>query len=100
MRTARRDGAVATGTAVCAGPGAADLLGVARDLLCRTGDHASGAALEGVRSGATVVADDILLVRWLGRDARSLRGAYAAFWAGMRRSYLGRPERLPRLWHV
>jgi urease accessory protein len=88
-------GALAVGTAVCAGPGAAGLLDAARDLL----DHGAGEG-DGVRAGATLVVEDVLLVRWLGRDARALRAAYASFWAGMRRSFLGRPQRLPRLWHV
>ncbi|WP_207476264.1 urease accessory protein UreD [Arenibaculum pallidiluteum] len=84
-------GAVATGTILCVGPGAAGLLDRARDLL--------DAPPDGVRAAAGIV-EDILLVRWLGREARAMRGAYGAFWAGMREAFLGRPARLPRLWHV
>ena len=85
-------GAVSVGTVLCAGPGAAELLEPARDLL----DAMPAGA---VRAGATLV-EGILIVRWLAEDARALRTAYGGFWAELRARFLGRPARLPRLWHV
>ncbi|MBF0626321.1 MAG: urease accessory protein UreD [Magnetococcales bacterium] len=41
----------------------------------------------------------LLLVRWLGWNTLALRLAYGALWARWR-ARAGRPERLPRLWHI
>ncbi|WP_286192239.1 urease accessory protein UreD [Roseomonas genomospecies 6] len=55
--------------------------------------------LEGVRVGATAF-DGLLVVRILGGEARSVRGAYAALWSHLRSAAAGLPVRLPRLWEV
>ncbi|MEC9215708.1 MAG: urease accessory protein UreD, partial [Pseudomonadota bacterium] len=72
------------------GPPAADKLETARACLPKTA---------GVRTGATVV-NGVLVMRWLGREAAALRQSFGQFWADFRASALGRPARLPRLWHI
>lgn len=49
-------------------------------------------------AGATVIGD-LLLVRLLDGDAARLRRHFGRLWALMR-SGLGRPDRMPRLWHL
>ncbi|HEX9647047.1 MAG TPA: urease accessory protein UreD [Alphaproteobacteria bacterium] len=56
------------------------------------------AAPAGVRAAATVVAG-VLLVRWLGADPAAVRAALGAFWSAFRAHALGRPARLPVVWH-
>lgn len=84
------DGAAATATALYVGADAADKLETARACLPKTA---------GVRTGATVV-NGVLVMRWLGREAAALRQSFGQFWADFRASALGRPARLPRLWHI
>lgn len=84
------DGATAAATIIYAGPDAVERLAAAR------------AALEesvGVRCGATTV-NDVLVVRFLGRDARVLRETFGHFWRAMRASLAGLPDVLPRFWLI
>ena len=82
--------ALATGLFVA--PSAADLLEEARAALDRLADG-------GVRAAATAM-PGLLLVRLLGEDAASVRRAFGRFWSWLRATALGRPSRLPVLWHV
>ncbi|HEX9702174.1 MAG TPA: urease accessory protein UreD [Rhodospirillales bacterium] len=85
------DGATAYATIVYADDDPGQLLETARGLL-ENGDA-------GLRTAATVV-NGVLVMRWLGRDAESLRRAFGGFWAGFRHAAAGLPAALPRLWHV
>lgn len=71
---------------------AAGRLEMARDLLDRDRD-------DGLRAGATAF-DQMLLLRWLGRDAHAVRTAFGRFWSAFRAAVLGRPGRLPTLWRI
>lgn len=51
----------------------------------------------GVTSGVTCL-PGVLIGRWLGPDARTLRAAYARFATGLRALVAGLPERLPTVW--
>jgi urease accessory protein len=57
------------------------------------------AAAPGLRAGVTVVAG-LLIARWLGRDAFSLRRAYGELAGYLRGAALGLPARLPRSWRI
>jgi len=85
------DGATAYATIVHAGDDAAGRLDLARFLLVQDGG--------GLRAGATVV-NGVLVARWLGRDAETLRRAFGDFWAAFRAAAGGLRNILPRLWHV
>jgi urease accessory protein len=82
-------GATASAFALYSGPDATALLDRSRALV---------ANLEAPRSGTTLV-NGILLARFLGQ-AKDVRRALVAWLAAMRAQTLGRPPRLPRLWHV
>lgn len=84
-------GARAMATLIYAGPDAADMLSVARDLL-----PVSDADL---RVAASVV-NDVLVLRWLGNAPEHLRVAYGAFWGAMRARLARLPATLPRLWYI
>ena len=86
------DDARAAGMLLYVADDAGGRLALARDLLER--DRA-----DGVRAGATAV-DRVLLLRWLGRDARAVRTAVGRFWSAFRVAALGRPSRLPTLWQI
>lgn len=83
------DGAAAAATLICA-DAAAPPLALARALLAL-------ADADGVRAAATVV-NGLLIVRWLGEDARRLRGGVVALCRGLRAALAGLPEATPRLW--
>ena len=83
-------GATAAATAIYVGPDSALRLADARDSL----DD-----VDGVRSAATAV-NGVVVVRFLGRDARTLRAAFGKFWAAFRNRTAKLPANLPRLWHV
>lgn len=85
------DGAIACATVVYMGDDAAERLDFARAAL-----GAEGADLRG---GATVV-NGVLIMRWLGRDAFTLRRAFGSFWSAFRQETAGLPAALPRLWHM
>jgi len=85
------DGATSYATVVHAGDDVAARLDLARALLAR--DES------GLRTGATVV-NGVLVARWLGRDAATLRRSFGNFWAAFRAAVGGRRDTLPRLWHV
>ena len=53
----------------------------------------------GLQAAATVV-NGLLIARWLGADALSLRRAYADLACHLREAAMGLSPRLPRLWHV
>jgi urease accessory protein len=84
------EGATAAATAIYIAPDAEKRLGDARDALEEA---------DGLKSGATVV-NGVLVARFIGRDARTLRGAFGKFWATFRHRVAGLPASLPRLWHV
>jgi urease accessory protein len=89
-RPACFDGATALATAayVCDDPAAH--LEAAREMISGDGD---------VLASATVV-NGVLVLRWLAKDAYSLRQEFAEFWKAFRHYAGGRPEKLPRLWYV
>lgn len=87
------DGAVAFASLVYVGDDAAEQLHTARGLLNDCGGDGD------LRAGATQLGD-ILVVRWLGREARRLRDAYGGFWAAFRHGVAGYPQTMPRLWHI
>ena len=60
---------------------------------------ACAGAGRGLRAAATLV-NGVLVVRWLGRDPAGVRAAFGEFWRAFRAEALGRPPRLPVLWHV
>jgi urease accessory protein len=84
------DGAQAAATALYVGPDASERLQAAR---------AAFSESLPVRCGATVVGD-ILVVRFLGYDARLLREAFGHFWRAMRQGLAGLPPVLPRFWLI
>ena len=59
----------------------------------------SAGTQDDVRSGMSIV-NGLLIVRWLGFDARRLRQDYADLVGHLRSEALNLPGRLPRLWHV
>ncbi len=85
-------GARSLATALYAAPGAADLLDAARWRLADIGDGA-------VQAAATAL-PGVLLVRVLGADPAAVRRLFGRFWAWLRAATLGRPARLPVLWHI
>lgn len=87
------NGAHAFASIVYVGDDAADAIGTARALLPDTLDP------EGLRIGATCVGD-VLVVRWLDRDARRLRDAYGLFWSDFRHQLAALPAEMPRLWAI
>ena len=84
------DGATAAATAIYTGPDSRARLKDARDSL---------EDVAGVRSAATAV-NGVVVVRFLGSDARVLRAAFGKFWAAFRHRAANLPAALPRLWHV
>jgi len=84
------DGATAAATAIYSGLDSGARLADAR---------ASLDDIPGVRSAATEV-NGVVVVRFLGRDARVLRHAFGKFWAAFRNRAAKLPAALPRLWHV
>jgi urease accessory protein len=85
------DGAAACATMIYTGPDAEARLEFARACL----DPPS----TGVRAAATRLGD-VLVVRFLGRDAALLRARFADLWKNMRHAVAGHPARLPRVWEV
>lgn len=49
---------------------------------------------------AATVVGGVLIARWLGRDARAVRRAFAGLWVALRQELAGLPPLLPRLWSV
>ena len=88
-------GARSLATALYAAPGAGDLLDAARQRLAALGDGGGGV----VRAAATAL-PGVLLVRLLGADPAAVRRLFGRFWAWLRVAALGRPARLPVLWHI
>jgi urease accessory protein len=80
-------GAGALATAIYVGPDAADLLPTARSL-----------AEEGASRGGASLAGAVLVARFLGAEARTVRRDLARFVAGMRHAAIGLPPRVPRAW--
>jgi urease accessory protein len=85
------DGATALGTAVYVCDEPAVHLEAARGIISGKDD--------GVLSSATV-ANGVLILRWLAKDAYSLRQEFAEFWKAFRHHAGDRPAKLPRLWYV
>lgn len=85
-------GIKACATAVHIAPDAGERLEAARMLLTET-------AAADVRAAATLV-NGVLVMRWIGPDAASLRAAFGSFWAQFRHRAAGLPDALPRLWHI
>lgn len=84
------DGATAAATTIYIAPDAEKHLADARDALEEA---------DGLKSGATLV-NGVLVTRFIGRDARTLRGAFGKFWATFRHRVAGLPASLPRLWQI
>jgi urease accessory protein len=84
-------GAAAVATLIYAGEATHDALAFARELAAEPAD--------GLRAAATLVAG-LLVVRWLGRDARALRDAFGRCWAALRHRFGGWADALPRVWCV
>ncbi|MGB0571323.1 MAG: urease accessory protein UreD [Alphaproteobacteria bacterium] len=78
---------------VYVGDDAADVIGPARALLPDTLEA------DGLCVGATCVGD-VLVIRWLDRDARRLRDAYGRFWSDFRHEMAALPAEMPRLWAI
>jgi urease accessory protein len=93
------DPACFAGAAACATFILAPRQGDPRDFIEGARAVQERSAAPGLRAGVTAVAG-LLIARWLGPDALSLRRAYADLAAHLRRAALGLPVRLPRLWHV
>ncbi len=87
------NGAHAFASIVFVGDDAESALPFARELL------PDGADPAGLCVGATCVGD-VLVVRWLDRDARRLRDAYGQFWADFRHRVADFPAEMPRLWAI
>ena len=85
------DGSVAIATAVYVGPRAEKQLETAREIL-----HANG---KDTLKAASCV-NDILVVRWLGRDVFELRRNFGNFWRIFRNKVAGLPQVMPRLWQI
>jgi len=85
------DGSVAIATAVYVGPRAEKQLETAREIL-----HANG---KDTLKAASCV-NDILVVRWLGRDVFELRRDFGNFWRIFRNKVAGLPQVMPRLWQI
>lgn len=83
-------GARASALFVNAGASIPDRLDTARTIVADCGDN--------VVAGATMI-DGLLIVRWLGRDAKALLEAYAEFWRCYRAT-ADAPGRIPRIWAV
>ena len=83
-------GAAALATLLYIGAAMEEALAFARDL-------ASEGTGGNLLAAATCVAG-LLVVRWLGRDARALRAAFGRFWAAFRNRLGGWTESLPRVW--
>ncbi len=81
------DGAIAVATFVYAADDAPARLDLARRLV------------DDPRAGATCIGD-VLIARWLDRDASRLRAAYGEFWSAFRAEVAGRPRRTPRVWQM
>jgi urease accessory protein len=81
------DGAAAMATAIYAGDDAARWLERARDL----------AAAAVCRAAATVV-NGVLLARFIGREAATVRQALTTYLGTLRQCVAGLPPRLPRVW--
>ena len=79
------DGAAAVATVVYCGVDASGYL-----------DRARAAA----GNGAATCIDDILIARFVGRDAAMLRADVAMYWKTMRGEIAGLPSALPRVWDV
>ncbi len=85
-------GGRALATGLVAIDAAADLLDGVRDLL----DGAAGPDLQ----AAATAWPGLLLIRLLGPDPAAVRRAFGTCWAHLRTIVLGRPARLPVLWHI
>lgn len=85
-------GAAAVATTVYLGQESMSALALARDLT-----QAETAC--DMLTVATCVGG-VVVVRWLGRDARALRDAFGRFWAAFRHRIGGFAERLPRVWAI
>lgn len=85
-------GALAYGTLIFASAAAAQHLKAVRDV-------AERASTPALRLGVTSFRD-LLIVRFLGRNALELREAYAAVWKHLRAGAGGLPAAMPRLWSI
>jgi len=85
------DGSATLATAVYVGPRAEKHLETAREILRGNGRDTLKAA---------TFVNDILVVRWLGRDAFELRRDFGNFWSTFRNKVAGLPQEMPRLWHI
>ena len=85
------DGAVAMATVIYTGPNAEDNLLAIQNLLAVTNND--------VLSSVTCV-NEVVIIRWLGKNALDLRKDFGAFWCALRNQIADLPARLPRLWDM
>lgn len=85
------DGAVAMATVIYTGPNAEDNLSAIQNLLAVTNND--------VLSSVTCV-NEVVIIRWLGKNALDLRKDFGAFWCALRNQIADLPARLPRLWDM
>ncbi|MDF1792096.1 MAG: urease accessory protein UreD [Thalassobaculaceae bacterium] len=83
-------GARALATLLLVGAGAGRAVAVARDT----------AAGDGLRIGASALAEDCVVIRILAREPAAARTALADIWSTSRAVWLGRPARMPVIWSV
>ncbi|MEM7024235.1 MAG: urease accessory protein UreD [Pseudomonadota bacterium] len=83
-------GAAASATLIYAGPDASALRDPLRELI--------GESDSELRCGATAL-PDLLVCRWLARDAARLRLSFGQVWAGFRCVAAALPKKLPATWH-
>lgn len=79
------DSAAAVATVVYCAADAAEWLDLARDV---------------VRSGAATCVGNVLIARFVGRDAADLRTNVACYWGTLRSKVAGLPTALPRVWET
>ena len=85
------DGAAACATMIYAGADAGERLEFVREAL--------GPATADMNAAATRLGE-VLVVRFLSRDAALLRARFADLWKNMRHAAAGHPARLPRVWEI
>jgi urease accessory protein len=85
-------GARAAASAIYAAPDAEKFLPLACAVAARL-------QRPGLRVGATLV-NNLLVTRFLGAEALTLRNAFAGLWCALRHAARGLPVAMPRLWTV
>ncbi|QLH40491.1 MAG: urease accessory protein UreD [Defluviicoccus sp.] len=92
--------AAAVATAVFLADDAAAALALVRELAQDMSSDLTGEGGAGDMAVAATCVAGVLVIRWLGRDARLLREAFGRFWAVFRCRIGGWTAAMPRLWSV